>query len=137
MNIVKRIAKAKPEKHMLDLSITTTGLNLMVTRGPIRIKGVDYTMDDDIGHTVSPDPDSPVMVQGYIEVDPKNAGVVDLVVSEDIIGEEVGYKSPPGRKVLHRLFDFVVPAGATNLDSVDAQVYAFAAPPAQPEEPAQ
>jgi hypothetical protein len=105
--------------HDCTLAVSTSGLTVNVAQGTFSIESTEYTLEAQ-EVTVTPDPAEDVWVDGILA---KNIGTGEaaLLVDEMVIGDP-SYDFSGSYELLHRLFSFLLPAGATTLDDVVIRV---------------
>lgn len=76
---IDQVHKHKIKGPVVQLDVEIDGLKVTVKKGSFQIDGVDYTFDDDIEYTATPDPDFPTTICGWIAL---HSGVPTIFVDE-------------------------------------------------------
>jgi len=125
--------KAKPTVHAIGLSVEQSGMTVTVKAGTFKMSGVDYEFTEDQDFVATADPTDDTVVTGYLTREIATGNPV-LVVDEEVLdGSDVPFNfQGSAYKLLHKFYQLRVPAGATDLDAVDIQVFSIVEPPAPP-----
>jgi hypothetical protein len=113
------------DRQRCELPVSVEGLRVTVGEGAFKMKGKSYYFEEQ--HFIAmADPQKVIWVGGYLVEDAE--GKAKLLIDEVTEGES-SYAFDGPYTLLHWLFHFDVPAGATSLEEEDIKVRYLVAPP--------
>lgn len=105
--------------HEFDLPVTLQDTGVLVAGGPVRLRKVDYTAQEEL--ITFPAREHATIVTGYLVLDTQTS-LLELFVDEfvqDGISVEYVFERGDRYQALAHLFHFVIPPNTTDLSTLD------------------
>lgn len=120
MKIISSYNASSDSKPRIDF----VGMDVIVRAGTLRLLGVDYVLPEDTEFTCTTPLSQHGSVSGHLVRSKENSSILVLINEQHPGDPSPDWRDPEFPfEIIGLLFLFDVPAGTTNLDSVDMTVF--------------